>query len=623
MSKVDDELTRRLRRAERPVDTEALFEGLERRRSHRERVRRAQAALLAFAVLAATAGGFLFLRHAFDPDKRNVGDEQTTSVANGEIVFSRVLGPDSSEHLFAVQPGVLGERQITSGADQIYTGPSISPDGRTIVAAYFDPSFMTYNPRAIIVTVPIEGGTTTILTEPIEFAVDPEWSPDGTMIAFAAKPEGRAQRGLYVMNADGSNMRPILDVDGLQVRHPDWSTDGRRLVFVGQAGGIPSEDAPDVYSVAVDGSGLTNLTETPTRAEWSPSWSPDGSTIAYQASGSPSSPASIDLIRPDGETLGRIFEDSVEMGDLSWSPDGRLIAFTTSLALTDSDDEGDLDVWTVHVDGTQLTNLTTDGASGISWQPLPAGSEPQPSPTSEPTVSPSAEPAGRDIGLGFNVCNPERLGGIDFLGDGTIGSAWTGTRVTPNGTCPTNYDDRYGVAVDYTGDGVADSWSGETIEYCGGCEPWKAMDLNGDGRKELMVIVDYFSIMHYGVYTLLDVDGRPEIEPFRIGQPGHPEHELDAGKPFTFWVGGDAGLSDWFYCETLPEFWLTGTESPIEPAPGDVKTVLRTHVSLMTDGIAHILFADTYTVPAETHLELPYTSPDHSEPTCGLGVGLR
>jgi hypothetical protein len=254
---------------------------------------------------------------------------------------------------------------------------------------------------------------------------------------------------------------------------------------------------------------------------------------------------------------------------------------------------------------------------------MPAGSQPELSPTSEPTVSPSAEPEGRDIGLGFNLCNLQRLNGVDFLGDGTSGTAWTGTKVRSNGSCPANYDDRYGVAVDYTGDGVADSWSGETIEYCGGCEPWKAMDLNGDGTKELIVIVDYFSIMHYGVYTFLDVNGRPEIEPFRIGEPGHPEHELDPGKPFTFWVGGDAGLSDWFYCETLPEFWLTGTESPIEAAPGDVKTIHRTHVSLMTDGIAHILFADTYTVPAETHLELPYTSPGHSEPTCGLGVGLR
>ena len=47
MSKVDDELTRRLRRAERPVEGDGLFEGLERRRSHRERLRKVQAGMLA------------------------------------------------------------------------------------------------------------------------------------------------------------------------------------------------------------------------------------------------------------------------------------------------------------------------------------------------------------------------------------------------------------------------------------------------------------------------------------------------------------------------------------------------------------------------------------------------
>ena len=58
MPTVDDELTRRLQGAERPVDGDGVFEGLGVRRSHRERLRRIQAGLVAFAVLAATAGGF-------------------------------------------------------------------------------------------------------------------------------------------------------------------------------------------------------------------------------------------------------------------------------------------------------------------------------------------------------------------------------------------------------------------------------------------------------------------------------------------------------------------------------------------------------------------------------------
>jgi hypothetical protein len=621
MSKVDDELTRRLHGAERPVDVDAVFEGLERRRSQREHVRRVQTAVLAFAVLAATAGGFLFLRHAFDPDKRKVGDEHPPSVANGEIVFSRPL-PDGSQHLFAVQPGVVGERLITSGGG-IYADPSVAPDGRAIAVVFSNSGLAGTNADGVIATLTMDGGPPTWITDPLPRVGDPAWSPDGTQIAFAGIENGNPPSSVFVMNADGSNLRRVVGIDGIELSAPDWSPNGQKLVFVGLAEAT-SEAEPkysDLFTVGVDGSGLRNLTESPTINESTPSWSPDGDLIAYRRNDGGTS-NSIQLIDTSGRPAGTFFDgaDASEIGELDWSPDGRVIAFTSSLALTETGDDGDLDVWTVRMDGNQLDSLTTDGASGISWQPVPVGSQPEPSPTSQPTVSPSAEPEGRDIGLGYPLCNIEKIGGIDFLGDGTNGKAWTGTKLLNDGTCPNDYDDRYGVAADFTGDGLADSWSGETIASCVSCQPFRAVDLNGDGREELIVIQSYFSIMQYGIYTVLDVDGEQKVVPFRTGEPGHPEHSLDPGKPFTFWVGGDAGLSDWFYCEALPEFWLTSTESPIDPAPGAVKTVHRTHVSLMTDGIAHILFADTYTAPAETDLQLPYTSPDHSDPDCGIGV---
>src|SRR5688500_6372237 len=99
MSKVDDELTRRLHGAELPVDIDVVFEGLERRRSRCQRVRRVQRGLLAFAVLAGTAVGFVALREAFDAQERNAG--QTPPLpANGEIVFVKD-GDDSRLHIYA------------------------------------------------------------------------------------------------------------------------------------------------------------------------------------------------------------------------------------------------------------------------------------------------------------------------------------------------------------------------------------------------------------------------------------------------------------------------------------------------------------------------------------------
>src|SRR6187455_3251400 len=89
MSKVDDELTRRLLRAERPVDVDAVFEGLAGRRSHRERVRRVQTAVLAVTVLAATVGGFAVLSQAFREQPRRGGSappESPTDEPSGRDV---------------------------------------------------------------------------------------------------------------------------------------------------------------------------------------------------------------------------------------------------------------------------------------------------------------------------------------------------------------------------------------------------------------------------------------------------------------------------------------------------------------------------------------------------------
>jgi TolB protein len=601
MSKVDEELTRRLRRAERPVDDDDLFEGLARRRARREMLRKLQVGMLAFAVIAATAGGFVALRRAFDSGERNVGDEQTPSpFANGEIVFSSE-GRDGYSHLYAIQPDGSGRRQITDfGTDD--SDPAISPDGRTVAFVH-----QLEDVSPAIATVPIDGGTVTWLTDADVFVTGgPSWSPDGTRIAFAAH-DGDAQR-LFVMNANGTEERAVVGEDVHWVESPAWSPDGSLIAFT--ASPLSGDDDPsiwDVFTIHPDGTGLRNVTNSPADDEGAVTWSPGGDRIAFSL---PTGRGSAIVVhRLSDGTQTSITEGSDVDSAPAWSPDGTLIAFDRAPA-----SGGGFDLWVVRPDGSDPTRLTQDGGVSAAWQPIPAGSSPEPQPSPEP--SPAAL-EGRDIGLGFPLCNIERLGGIDFLGDGTMGSAWTGNKAAPEGACPDNYDDRYGVAVDFTGDGLADSWSGETIEHCTGCEPFKAADLNGDGKDDLIVTVSYFSIMQYGLYTVIPVDGELQVVPFRTGEPGHSQHGLQRGRPFTFWVGGDAGSADWFYCEALPELRLTGTLSPVDGGPDAETTVHETHVSLGIDGIAQIRDAQTYTVTGLVYLQYATSKPD-----CGLGVDI-
>ena len=127
MSKVDDELTRRLRRAERPVDGDDLFEGLERRRSHRERVRRVQAGLLAFAVLAATLGGFAALSRAFREQPERPASPQPSGSPSPAIA-GRDIGLGVAMCDLEVLHGIDWDGTGIDGA--AWTGAPVDEDGR-------------------------------------------------------------------------------------------------------------------------------------------------------------------------------------------------------------------------------------------------------------------------------------------------------------------------------------------------------------------------------------------------------------------------------------------------------------------------------------------------------------
>ena len=154
----------------------------------------------------------------------------------------------------------------------------------------------------------------------------PEWSPDGTRIAFVSNyygPKGSyfESYGLYLSEASGAGPRKIVDVARI-TGPPSWSPDGRRIAFLAR-GGIQPGDWPNtnnVYIVDSHGSNLTMLA----KASSPPVWSPDGSHIAFLRGGDRDS---LFVIKPDGSGMRKL-ADSIQRRNwtpdarLSWSPDG-------------------------------------------------------------------------------------------------------------------------------------------------------------------------------------------------------------------------------------------------------------------------------------------------------------
>jgi Tol biopolymer transport system component len=113
--------------------------------------------------------------------------------------------------------------------------------------------------------VPAAGGNATQLTSAEGQEADPAWSPDGTKIAYSAKPTGRSW-DLVVADANGRNPRPVAP--GAATTEGDeqdatWSPDGTRIDFETKrdaAAANAATDDSEIYLVNADGTGPLRLT---------------------------------------------------------------------------------------------------------------------------------------------------------------------------------------------------------------------------------------------------------------------------------------------------------------------------------------------------------------------------
>ncbi|NDJ76003.1 MAG: hypothetical protein GYB65_07065 [Chloroflexi bacterium] len=129
-------------------------------------------------------------------------------------------------------------------------------------------------------------GEETQLTDRPHMDWAPAWSPDGTQIAFHARSAETDDWGIWVMNADGSDLREVAISESLEML-PTWSPDGSQIAFVSTRGSVQGEFLNrDIYVVTLapdPASEIVQRLTSDSAQDIAPDWSPDGSQIVFSS----------------------------------------------------------------------------------------------------------------------------------------------------------------------------------------------------------------------------------------------------------------------------------------------------------------------------------------------------
>jgi TolB protein len=312
---------------------------------------------LAFGSLtgATTAQGFLYdvktqsqlLSASLNGDAREMAhqfsDQIVKLLAGQDGIATSKIAYIANREVSLMDYDGYGSRAFTRDGS-IALFPALAPDGRRL--AYV--SYRSGHPNVVIRG---EDGLILGSTQFKGTTTSPSIAPDGRLV-FASSKDGDSME-LYVANGDGSGARRLTRTrNGVNIS-PRWNPKtGREIAFISDRGG-----SPQIYLMDADGTNERPLLSMGGQMD-SPAWSPDGRFIAFTWDGGGGGFQICLADVASGQVLRLTREGRNE--NPTWSPDSRHLAFQSNRT-------GRWEIWAMHVDGSEPRQLTRTGGRSPSW----------------------------------------------------------------------------------------------------------------------------------------------------------------------------------------------------------------------------------------------------------------